>query len=86
MKCPRCTGLMMRDSYLDLEDEAGQYWFVAWRCLICGEVLDPVILKHRNSRPAPMLDHARPQLWRLHSIGTRKASEFSGELVDGSTA
>ncbi len=61
MKCPRCTGLMMQDDYLDLQDEAGQCWFSAWRCLICGEVLDPLILKHRNSPPAPMVDRARPQ-------------------------
>lgn len=60
MKCPRCAGLMMQDDYLDLQDEAGQCWFSAWRCLICGEVLDPLILKHRSAPPAPILDRARP--------------------------
>jgi len=59
MTCPRCHGLMLRDEFLDLEDEAGQYRFVAWRCLLCGEVLDPLIVKHRRSPPEPMVDRAR---------------------------
>jgi hypothetical protein len=45
MNCPRCTGLMVRD---DLQDETGLARFVAWRCVICGEVLDPVILENRS--------------------------------------
>ena len=81
MNCPRCRGYMMQDDYLDLQDEAGQCRFVAWRCLICGEVLDPVILKHRNARPAPMVDRARPQLWRLVSIGSNRKSQDSPGLV-----
>ncbi|MEW6248762.1 MAG: hypothetical protein AB1555_18920 [Nitrospirota bacterium] len=59
MNCPRCQGLMVRDDFLDLQDETGQYGFVAWRCLICGEVLDPVILKHRNAPSEPITGRAR---------------------------
>lgn len=70
MKCPRCTGLMIRDEFLDLQDEAGRCRFMAWRCMICGEVIDPVILQHRTTRPAPMLDRARPQLHGPVSIRT----------------
>jgi len=71
MKCPRCAGLMMRDDFLDLEDEAGTCHFVAWRCLICGEVLDPVIERHRRSPPAPMVDRARLPLRVRHLLGAR---------------
>ncbi|CAE6703242.1 MAG: hypothetical protein H8K06_08640 [Nitrospira sp.] len=74
MNCPRCSGLMMRDDYFDLQDEAGRCTFVAWRCLICGEVLDPVILKHREAPPAPMVDRARPLLHRTVSVRTRKGA------------
>ncbi len=80
MKCPRCAGLMVPDDFLDLQDEVTECKFVAWRCLICGEVLDPVILKHRMTRPAPMLDRARPQLHRLVSIRTMNSSDRSRAL------
>jgi hypothetical protein len=84
MNCPRCTGLMMRDDYFDLQDEAGRCTFVAWRCLICGEVLDPVILKHREARPAPMVDRARPPLHQIVSVRTRKGAGRSRDLWDDS--
>lgn len=57
MNCTRCTGLMTRDDYFDLVGEAGQGWVVAWRCLICGDVIDSVILKNRSTLPEPMVDH-----------------------------
>lgn len=56
MNCSRCTGLMIRD---DLQDETGLGQFVAWRCLICGEVLDPVILENRSAPPKPMVNRGR---------------------------
>ena len=59
MNCPRCQGLMVGEKYSDLQDDTGQNSFVAWRCLICGEVLDPVILKHRSAQPEPMIGRAR---------------------------
>lgn len=71
MNCPRCNGYMMQDDFLDIQDETGQCRFVAWRCLICGEVLDPVILKHRSSPPEPMADRARLPLKVRHLVGVR---------------
>jgi len=56
MNCSRCTGLMIRD---DLQDDTGLGRFVGWRCLICGEVLDPVILENRNTAPNRMVDRGR---------------------------
>ena len=82
MNCPRCTGLMVRDDFLDLQYEVGECGFVAWRCLICGEVLDPVILKHRSTRPVPMMSRARPQLQRFISMSARKDSDRSGDPWD----
>jgi len=58
MGCPRCQGLMVRDEYVDYEDSA-DISIVAWRCLICGEVLDPVILKHRSVPPVLIRSRAR---------------------------
>lgn len=82
MKCPRCTGLMIRDDYFDLQDEAGRCTFVAWRCLICGEVLDPVILQHRSAPPEPMVARARPQLQRFVSVRAKRLIDRSRELWD----
>ncbi len=47
MKCQRCRGLMVVDHYIDMEDDSGHLWLRAWRCITCGEVLDPKIYRHR---------------------------------------
>ena len=52
MKCERCHGFMMRESFLDLRDDTGQMTFNGWRCVNCGEVIDPVVLTHRIEAPA----------------------------------
>jgi len=38
---------MVLASYMDLRDNTGQIEFTAYRCTICGEVIDPVILHNR---------------------------------------
>lgn len=43
MKCPRCNGMMIYERYQDMLEV-----FYAWRCVICGEVLDDVVLKNRD--------------------------------------
>lgn len=47
MDCRRCRGLMIQDSFVDLRDDTGRLKFEGWRCLNCGEVIDPVVLTHR---------------------------------------
>jgi hypothetical protein len=51
-ECPRCRGLLVTDSYLDLEDDTGRIDFLARRCVQCGEVIDPVILLNRRRQPS----------------------------------
>ncbi len=63
MNCPRCTGLMIRGDFLDSLDEAEQRLFADWRCLICGEIIDPVILMNRSAAAEPMSDRGRQ--WRV---------------------
>lgn len=48
MNCPRCTGNMVLEVFEDLR-ETGQFRFEGSRCLVCGEILDPVIMKNRES-------------------------------------
>ena len=46
MKCHRCHGLMVVDHFIDME-ETGGLWMRGWRCVTCGEVIDPMIMRHR---------------------------------------
>lgn len=50
MKCPRCGGLMVGDWFLDINDEAGRMKFDGLRCLICGEIVDSLILENRQKQ------------------------------------
>lgn len=47
MGCEKCKGLMIEERYSD-------YFLVChgWKCLNCGEIVDPIILKNRGKRPA----------------------------------
>jgi hypothetical protein len=52
LACPRCSGLLVIEEYMDLRDDTGRIHFTALRCAICGEIIDPVILSNRRaSRP-----------------------------------
>lgn len=68
MTCSRCRGLMVVDHFIDMQDDAGKLWLRAWRCVMCGEVVDPLIQRHRiiqtnSRRPIPVaVPKARRQL------------------------
>jgi phage major head subunit gpT-like protein len=40
--------LLHPERFSDFNDQTGQFHFPGWRCLACGEVLDPVILANRR--------------------------------------
>ena len=43
MKCSRCNNAMNYQKFYNTE---GYFW--GWRCIFCGEILDPVILENRK--------------------------------------
>ena len=47
MNCQRCGGRMIFEKFYDVNNI-----FFGWHCVICGEILDPVILLHRLSQNA----------------------------------
>ena len=47
--CRRCGGLMVSDFCMDLLNSPGELEFAAKRCVQCGEVVDPVILRNRRT-------------------------------------
>lgn len=62
MECQRCRGLMVSDSFTDLLDETGQIRFGGWRCLACGEIVDPVIVTNRLRRDLITTKPRHPRL------------------------
>jgi hypothetical protein len=48
MKCHRCQGLMVMERFYG---PGMPYW--GFRCLFCGEILDPLILENRNDFRKP---------------------------------
>jgi hypothetical protein len=47
MECPRCQGTMIVDHFVDMAT-SGEIWMPGWRCLLCGEIIDPIIENHRQ--------------------------------------
>ncbi len=49
MECPRCQGTMIVDHFVDMAT-SGEIWMPGWRCLMCGEIIDPIIENHRQQQ------------------------------------
>jgi len=47
--CQRCGGRMIFEKFYDVSSI-----FYGWHCVMCGEILDPVILLHRLSQDADL--------------------------------
>ncbi len=43
MRCLRCRGLMILERYQEMND-----FYFGWRCFLCGEVLDEVVMENRR--------------------------------------
>ena len=41
MRCTHCHRLLVVDHFLDMEDDKGHLWLRAWRCVNCGNVVEP---------------------------------------------
>ena len=59
MGCPRCHNLMVEETFVDLQVSPSMSSFTGWRCMICGEILDPIILQNRTRHPEPQYGRAR---------------------------
>ena len=47
MECQRCHGLMVSHELGDSDGLHATPTVASWRCVSCGEIIDPVIVKHR---------------------------------------
>ena len=88
-RCHRCGGLLLLTYYQDIHDDTGQFDFTALRCTVCGEVIDPVILKNRQA-PAPNLLYGTKQrrygqrIMPIDSTQARPSNESDDENELGS--
>jgi uncharacterized Zn finger protein len=61
MQCVRCTGLRVAETMQD-----GGMRVLAYRCVHCGDIVDPKILLNRHHRP--VLQPSRPRTPNFHSL------------------
>ena len=52
MQCTRCDGLMVTDNLIDIKENSFPMWMKGWRCVSCGNIVDPLIQKNRMIQQA----------------------------------
>lgn len=52
MRCSKCAGLMVSDHMIDIRESSLPMWRRGWRCVACGNIVDPLILRHRMIQEA----------------------------------
>jgi hypothetical protein len=71
MMCQRCQGLMVEEGLRDWGGGDGYVSSDLWRCILCGEVVDPVI--RMNRRNAQMRFDGRRKQARYRTLGLFKS-------------
>lgn len=61
MRCQRCRGCMVRDYFIDALHVSGEMQFAGWRCVNCGGIIDPVIVRHQQ--PSVRVPHKSKRRW-----------------------
>lgn len=49
MICTRCQGLITEEKLRDWDGVTGSDWSFAFRCLPCGDIIDPVIFANARA-------------------------------------
>ncbi len=52
MHCVRCDGFMVADNLIDIRESSIPMWMKGWRCVSCGNIVDPLIQHHRMIQQA----------------------------------
>ncbi len=74
--CIRCGGLMVTEFCLDLFDDTGKLSFLARRCVQCGDLVDPIILKNRH-HPETVVNQTCRKI-RAHLSAGKQVSSSKG--------
>jgi hypothetical protein len=80
IKCQRCRGCMTFEKFYGPNDV-----FFGWRCLICGNIFDPVILLHQISRNAdiqiPDTEEKILSLIKKYQNGEQRTTSAKGPKI-----
>ena len=74
MRCTKCKGFMVADDLIDLRESYHPMWTRGWRCVACGNVVDPLILRHRMTQDSGALPLLKVQAPTLPYFRPTKAS------------
>lgn len=75
MSCQRCEGCMVQDYFYDVQESFGETWVQGWRCLCCGEIVDPLIQAHR------LLQSVEMSMAGKELVQDREYASKPGQLV-----
>jgi hypothetical protein len=67
---------MVGDRFSDPLDETGEVVFWGWRCVLCGEIIDPIIVRNRIRH---VLRTQRPQQQVVIAVGAWTSPLFNGQ-------
>lgn len=58
---------MVEETFVDLQADTSPVSFTGWRCVVCGAIVDRLIVQHQAVRPEPHVHQtrARKPLMRL---------------------
>lgn len=75
MRCPRCHSVAVQEVFVDYGSSSTS--FPGYRCVICGDISDATILRHRMvPQPVPLENHRRPRTSKLKtSRNTSRSSQ-----------
>jgi hypothetical protein len=48
MNCLKCHGNMNYEEFVSGAAEGTSWAYEGWRCIYCGDIIDPIILRHRQ--------------------------------------
>lgn len=67
MTCERCNGLMVREQICDLQGRSSSLCLDGYRCLLCGDLVDALILEHRkrSTHSSDSMAFTSPRMPRL---------------------
>ena len=79
MSCPRCHNPLVPEVFVDYEADGDSMSFLGYRCVICGDILDATILRHRTGHVSPIFSRVRRR--RVPIYAERKSDLTGGKQL-----
>jgi hypothetical protein len=79
MICRRCRRLMTQEELRGWGGGKGNDWSSAFRCIPCGDIIDPVILHNRFRRAEPTILRKKQARFDVRVISVRARKGCAAE-------